>query len=313
MKLSICYLAHRPYTIKFSDILFNYLCKIKPEYKFQICVKILFSGNHHLWQRAAENLVSNGIETYLADFPFTVNYFDKVVLSTQSDTKYCCKVDEDCWINNHLWEYIIDNLEILDDDKNVILSPLLSNNVSCVEDFVEELGTTDEVNEIYNSFHSYKFIPLFGADYTPLNVVNNTTTSWNKNLFYGEVEKLNHYYKGIHPIKLQEESQIKVNNLAIKYYDKIKNKQNYKLEMKFVPYVNNTLCFIKTETWKKILSDRSLFKDVFDEVPINLYAHKNHMNYVFVKHGFGIHAFGNYIKNYESLQHEFCQKYTKLL
>lgn len=311
--ITICYLPHRPNRIKFSNIVFNYLCKIRPEYKSKICVKILYAGNSHIWQPIAEALVNNGIETYTAEFPFTLNYMDKIHLACESDTEYCCKLDEDSWISNHLWEYIIDNIDVLKDDKNLVLAPLLSIGIPQLEDFIEGLGNKEEVKELYTMFHNYKFIPLWGADYTPLNKVNDTTTEWDKNLFYSEVNKLDHYYKGIHPARLIEEAQIKINELAINHYDKIRDKQEYSFDIKSIPYLCNTVFFIKTQTWKKIINTPELFKDAFDEVPINLYAHQNNLNYVFTKNGYGIHIFYNCVPNFEQLQDVFYDQYIKIL
>lgn len=311
--ITICYLPHRPSRIKFSNIVFTYLSRISPEHKKKICVKIMYAGNPQVWQQVAEQLVANGIDTYTAEFPFTLNYMDKIRLACESDTEYCCKLDEDAWMSNHLWEWIIDNIDVLSDDKNVVLTPQLSISIPQIEPFIEGLGTKEEIKELYDLFHSYKFEPLWGADYTPLNVVNETTKEWDKDLFYSEVNKLNHYYKGIHPLRLQEQSQIKINDLALKHYDKIREKQNYSMEAKQVPYLTNTLFFIKTQTWKKIINTPELFKDAFDEVPINLYIHQNNFNYVFTKEGYGIHNFYNCVPHFESLEDQYYQKYLQLL
>ena len=47
------------------------------------------------------------------------------------------------------------------------------------------------------------------------------------------------------------------------------------------PYFCNNIFGIKTNNWKKIISDRSLFVDNFDEVAINKYRENNKMNFVF--------------------------------
>lgn len=311
--ITICYLPHRPSRIKFANIVFHYLCKIRPEYKSKICVKILHAGNSHIWQSVAENLVKNGIETYTAEFPFTLNYMDKIKLACDSDTEYCCKLDDDSWFSNHLWEWIIDNIDILKDDKNLVLAPHLSVGIPQIEHFIEGLGTSEEIKELYDIFHSYEFVPLWGADYTPLNIVNKSTKEWDKNLFYNEVNKLDHYYKGIHPARLMENAQIKINDLAVKHYDKIRDKQNYSFNITQVPYLCNTVFFIKTQTWKKIIETESLFRDAFDEVPINLYAHQNNLNYVFTTEGYGIHIFYNCVTNFETLQDVYYEKYMRIL
>jgi hypothetical protein len=310
--LTINYFPHRPSRAKLANIVFYYLCKIRPEYKSKVKVNILYAGNSHVWENIAGNLVSNGIDTYTAEFPFTLNYMDKVHLACESETEYCCKLDDDVWISNHLWEYILDNLSILD-DKNAVISPVLSTVIPVIEDFVEGVGTKEEIDSLYKIFHDYEFIPLWGADYTSLNEINKNSKSWDKDAFYNKMMDFPHYYKGIHPARMVEEAQVKINDIALNHYDKIKEKQNYSLDIKKVPYLCNNLFFIKTKVWKEIINDQSLFKDAFDEVPLNLYIHKNNMNYVFTKEGYGVHIFYNCVKNFESLTDVYYDKYIKLL
>lgn len=309
--LTINYLPHRPSRAKFANIVFNYLYKLRPEYKSKIKVNILFAGNSHIWEGVAGNLANNGIDTYVAEFPFGLNYMDKIQLACESETEYCCKLDDDAWISNHLWEYIIDNLSILD-DKNCVIAPILSTVIPVIEDFVEGIGTTEEIEPLYKLFHDYKFIPLWGADYTSLNAVNKGV-KWDKDLFYNTVANFPHYYKGIHPARMIEKAQLLINDIALNHYDKIREKQEYSLDYRNVPYLCNNLFFIRTKTWKEIINDKSLFKDPFDEVPLNLYIHKNNMNYVFTRNGYGIHTFYNTLEHMESLQDLYYERYLRVL
>ena len=50
---------------------------------------------------------------------------------------------------------------------------------------------------------------------------------------------------------------------------------------------------IKTSTWKKIVTDRSLFVDPFDEVPLNRYFRMNNKKLLFINNGFGLHLMYN--------------------
>ena len=51
----------------------------------------------------------------------------------------------------------------------------------------------------------------------------------------------------------------------------------------------------KTETYKKIVEDSSLFVDKFDEVPVNKFRERHNLNMVFIKNSFGVHPSYNWI------------------
>ena len=46
---------------------------------------------------------------------------------------------------------------------------------------------------------------------------------------------------------------------------------------------------IKTERWRSIIFDRSLYRDDFDEVPLNLYCDNNNLKKIYIKNGFAVH------------------------
>jgi hypothetical protein len=98
---------------------------------------------------------------------------------------------------------------------------------------------------------------------------------------------------------------------VMKNYHKFDEKGNYYFESIKRPYFCNSLFFIKTEEWKKIISDRSLFRDGYDEVPLNLYKDNHDLNMCFARNGFCIHMAYNTIgPNKQKLVQDY---YTKEL
>ena len=47
---------------------------------------------------------------------------------------------EDIFINNHIWDFMIENPQILDDEKNLIVSPLTSTGIHTVEWFINQFS-----------------------------------------------------------------------------------------------------------------------------------------------------------------------------
>ena len=161
--ITINYLAHDRST-NFWNITKYFLNRIKEENKREIRVNILST-------HTADFERLDGIETNIVLFNSGYNYMAKVEYALSQDTKYSVKLDEDCFIGNHVWDYMIENVKVLDSDDNFILAPLLSNNIPLVDRFIESFVTDESVKEqIYSDFLK-RNMPngLWGVDYSPLN------------------------------------------------------------------------------------------------------------------------------------------------
>jgi hypothetical protein len=84
------------------------------------------------------------------------------------------------------------------------------------------------------------------------------------------------------------------------------------------PYFCNSLFLIKTKLWGEIANNEGLFRDAFDEVPINLYRHMYGKNMLFVRNAFGVHPIYQSLKDKrtgqleKSFYTEFRKKVTGL-
>lgn len=287
--ITINYLAHDRST-NFWNITKHFLNRIKGENKRKIRVNILSTHTTDF-----ERL--DGIETNIVLFNSGYNYMSKVEYALSQDTKYSVKLDEDCFIGNHVWDYMIENVEVLDSDDNFILAPLLSNNIPLVDQFIESFVTDVSVKEqIYSDFLK-RDMPngLWGVDYSPLNQYTLQANSWNSNAFYDGVSKINHYYKGIHPIRICAEAQIILNEYIMNNFDRITNKQDYSIEEFTCPYYTNSFFLIKTEDWRNLVSMPGC--DGFDEVPFNNFKNTFNKKTFYVKNGFALHLTYNTIHN----------------
>jgi hypothetical protein len=241
---------------------------------------------------------------YMKKAHYAVHYAEKFGLP------YLMKCDNDLFIKPDVLDYLVDNLSILDNNRNLTLGPTLTSGIPGVEYFKEQFLTKDAQDRIDKMFLETVFKNEYGADYTFLNKHTLDSTRWNKNEFFDSVYKMDHHYKGIHPIRVNEESLQFLNQYIID------NKERFLKPMpmdlifdNFSPYLCNSVYCIKTEKYKTIINDESLFVDGFDEVPLNKYAWKNRLNHIFVKNGFAIHMYYNWKLYHVEYEKQFCEKF----
>jgi hypothetical protein len=274
----------------FWKITKNFLNLIKEENKSKIKINILSTGR-------TDFEGPDGIATNIVVFNPGLNYMDKINYAISEDTYYSVKLDEDCFISNHVWDYMIENVDVLKSEDNLLLAPLLSNNIPLVDQFIESFITDENVkNKIYSDFLNRNMPDgLWGVDYSPLNAYTLQATSWNPSHFYQGVDQINHFYKGIHPIRICAEAQIILNDYILNNFDKIANKQKYSIDEFDSPYYTNSVFFIKTSDWKKIVFMPAY--DAFDEVSLNVFKNNFNKKTLYVKNGFSVHLTYNTIHN----------------
>ncbi len=287
--ITINYLAHER-SKTFWKISKYFLNLIKEENKSKIKFNILSTGFSDF-----EKL--DGIETNIVIFNDGYNYMDKINYALSQDTKYSVKLDEDCFIGNHVWDYMIENVDCLESEDNLLLAPLLSNNIPLVDQFIESFVSDESIKkQIYNYFLK-RDMPngLWGVDYSPLNKYTLQADFWNPSAFYEGVNEINHYYKGIHPIRICAEAQIILNEYIVNNFDKITSRQNYSIQEFNCPYYTNSVFVIKTDDWRKIVSMPAY--DAFDEVSLNVFKQIYNKKVFYVKNGFSLHLTYNTIHN----------------
>lgn len=289
MKLiTINYLSHN--RLNYVDLMFHFLSKIKLKNKLKLKLNILATYDNN-WKEKCENLEID-YNIFIINNN-NLNYLSKIKHAITTDSEYSVKLDEDCFINNFVWDYLIENVDALQDENILTLSPVMSNNIpSCdyfIEDFIDE---TEVKNKIYNYFLSREMPNgLWGVDYTPLNQYTIHSDKWDYNAFYKGLSNLNTNTKGIHPLRISYEAQMEVNNYILKNIEKFTKNNDFNLFNVNSPYFTNSLFFIKTSEWIKILSQSTV--DAYDEIALNKYKRDNNKEFLFVKNGFGIHPMFN--------------------
>lgn len=310
--LQVNILVHNTDRLDFTIRTIGEIKKIKN--KNGVIIVICFSNSHEesIWQERSSELISSGLSSIAVCVDkkdeIGTNYMNKIKYLINSEYKYSCSMDDDILISSYLWDYIIDNLEILDDEKNLFIAPLISNGIPSVDLFVNDFCTTEEKESLHSTFINTRIENLWGANYE---VLNKERSTWGMD-FYDDVKKIDHYYKGIHPVRVSVDAHKKLAEYICKEPKRLLEKNEYKLDILKFPYFCNSFYFIKTETWQKIIEDISLFRDPYDEVPLNLYMEKNDLNMVFVRNGFCLHMAYNTINTPDRIHQKEIEDYYKI-
>ncbi len=318
-KISINYIVY--IRSHYTDTLIQQLIKIKEENKKDIQLNILHSGMldiqgapsllsapcHRDWEADKVLLEANGIKTNIISQPNPGSFMEKIRLGIDNSGEYFYRLDEDRFIPHHVWDYVIENVDILEDDNNLILSPIDSTGIPCTDWFVEQFFSEKDKNLLFDMFKTIKIIPNDPVTPTADHSIANKATvdsdpnkPWDYNLFYQLIGQSDHHYRGIHPVRISGKIQELMVDMIIKNKDKLLSKHDYEMfsiQLKPPtperpndrPYHCNGNWVMKTETYKNIVSDLSLFVDKFEEVPFNKYAKQHGLDLVFIKNAFIVH------------------------
>lgn len=287
-KINIVYLPYRRFN--FSDLTFKLFTKCKnQDFHITICGMNHQRGECNDLKIKANNLGLSADTLIVTSAE--MNYLDKLKTASNMDFEFSFKLDEDIFINPNVWDYMFDNLHLLNDEKNLLISTSLSNGIPSCDWFIKHHFSDKEKQEINSLFSKTRIPSIWGADYSRLN--NWKVTGYNANGWYEQVSYINHYYKGIHPVRVDLASQDYINNWIINHKDLLYTKKELFLTEATQPYFCNSIFGIKTSLWKTILEDKSLYRDNFDEVTLNLYRHQSGKKMLFVENGFGVHTIYN--------------------
>lgn len=282
--------SHRFDLNEYWEITSYFLNKIKPENKDKIFLNILATKEYD-WSSSLKN-----IKHRVYKFPSVdLNYMQKVDIAVKNSEKYAIKLDEDCFISNYVWDFFIENITVLDDEKNFILTPMLSNGIPHTDRFVESFILDESIKQKIYSCYLKQKMPngLWGVDYSSLDEYTVNALEWNSENFFMGVSMLNTPIKGIHPIRICAEAQITMNNYILKNFNRIMSEHDYYIKEFKEPYYTTSSFAIKTEDWKNILEKKQY--DSFDEISLNLYGSESKKKFLYVQNSFSIHTMYNTI------------------
>jgi hypothetical protein len=242
------------------------------------------------------------------------NYINKsnyaIEYGEKHNIPYLMKCDNDIFLKSQTLDFIIDNLHLLENSNHLTLCPTLSSGIPAIEYFKDQFLDEFAQKEIEKLFLKTNMYDRDGVNYHILNKHTLHSNVWNKDDFFSTVKSINHFYKGVHPIRFNLENIQFINNYLIENKEKFfRDHELSIIDNDNSPYLCNSIFCIKRENYKQIINDKSLFEDGLDEVPLNKFAWKNEMNHLFIKNGFAIHMYYNWTHDHINKEIEFCNKF----
>ena len=275
-------------------------------------VKILVLTHRYDNDFYAEYLRNSGFDFIIQNVEVEYNYLKKIHFACnyaqQNNFPYMMKCDNDIFIKSQTLDYMIDNLHLLENGRHLTIGPTLTSGIPSIEYFKEDFLDVVANETLENYFLKTNMYNRDGVTYEVLNSHTLTANKWNKNDFFESVKAIDHHYKGTHPIRFNTEALDFLNNYIIQNKNRfMEDKHLSIIDNDDSPYLCNSVFCIKTKTYTSIITDYSLYVDMFEEVPLNKYAWKTNMNHLFVKNGYAIHMYYNWSDNYMSSEVNFCK------
>lgn len=199
---------------------------------------------------------------------------------------YSIKMDEDSFISAPVLDFMIDNINTL--DENLLITPSFITGVPSFEfvyndlmDAEDKLGILDillrtPITRIGNLICPDAFNnEELGKYYLDLNGTY-------PHRFFDTVRKIPHVYKGIHPIRINYYAQLFMLLWMCDNIDLFMNNNYYLYNSNYedYPYLCNHIHLIKAEEYNKAINQ---YPHCFDEVSLNLYRQNNDLNFTFVR------------------------------
>lgn len=238
------------------------------------------------------------------------NYLKKIGLTLDfiknENIPYLMKHDNDILMSHFMYDYLFENLSVLEDSSNIVLTPTLTSGIPTCDMFIEDFLTPEEQTKIKNVFLKYTHGPLWGTDYTALNKFTVQAQEWDSKAYYRGVKIHPHHYKGIHPVRMSEEAILTLNEMVLNHKEQIFSKGEFSLFYdKESPYFCNSVFCIKGNVYNTLLNRSDLYVDNYDEVPLNKWRDMFNLNIVIVRKGAAIHSFYNTIDHYITYERAF--------
>lgn len=263
-----------------------------------VCCNIL---NESLFNELLIPVVQAGINVSMALLD-SDDYVHKMNIIQQTQTEYICKWDDDVFISRYVWDYMIENVSILEDPNVSVLAPTLSNGMPTVELFIRDFLTKTEIEQVHSIFLRDNIDPnIFGCNYDLIYTYVNNSNIWDGDTYWNVMNEHNPttnrnvpwYYKivkGVHPARFSYDYNMFIANHAIHNKNLILDKQEYYLDQYITPYFCNNIFIAKTKFY---LDAQSLFFDHWDEGQLTLLANQLGKSPIYVRNCYGIHmAYG---------------------
>ena len=248
------------------------------------------------------------------------SYMPKVHIAHKSECEFSIKWDDDVFINTSVWDYIIENINVLNTDPNIsIISPILSNGMPSVDFFIKDFLTLEESKKAYDSFlkDGIKIAQnIWGCNFTQVQSYLDSVKEWNADEYWDVVRKTNStegrnlpgymsIAKGVHPARFSYDYNKLILDKIAENKNWLTSKREYYIMTYPTVYFCNNLFITKTEFWKE---SQKMFQDGWDEGQLTALNQVSGRTIGYIRNVCGVHmAYGCTTKQKE-LEREFISK-----
>jgi hypothetical protein len=227
-------------------------------------------------------------------------YGPRTMQAIQNTCKLSMRLDDDEFLGPHLWEFIIDNLELLNDPQVAFLSPILTTSTFSVEFFVDDFLSTEDAVAIRKIFKKdgVPRHPWGPPDYESLQKLIANFPVWDQTAFFDKVNSLPTPFRGIHPIRFSDEANLFLCERIIANFSKILATGDYRLHKVIGKHDTHPFIF-RTELWREAMKTPY---DYFDELPLNFYARNNGLSTYYIRNGYAIHMAHGYVPSQSKIE-----------
>jgi hypothetical protein len=287
------------------------LCNITKENKQKIHLVVFFhESNQNNWMQLLIPVVESGVEVSTVSL-HSDEYNLKMQVIQQSLADYICKWDDDVFINRYVWNFMIENVNQLDNSNISVIAPTLSNGMPSVELFIKDFLTQSETKHVHSIFIKDNIdANIFGCNYHSILEYISNLTSWDGDAYWELMDKhdptisrnVPWYYKiakGVHPARFSYDYNMFVANHAIQNSNIILQKQDYYLDQYITPYFCNNLFIANRDFY---LNAQKLFFDNWDEGQLTMYAMQQQKSPAYIRNCYGIHMAYGCTKNQKEIE-----------
>jgi len=299
--------AHR---FLFTKKMVNEICNIQHIDKVRLCIyveEILFNQWVGYFKINKPRFDIQLIKCANSD------YLSRVHHAQKTEFKYSCKLDDDVLVSRHVWDFIIENLHVID-KQHPIIAPILTNGIPSVELFARDFLTDEEREKAYDILLKGSVADEFwGLNYTAINQKIKSMSEWNGREYWDYVAIADTQWetrpvpwgyfqvRGVHPARFSAEYNFYIADIISKNKEKFFGKNAYGFEEYKAPYFTNNMFISETSFWKRSLG---IAHDGWDEGQLSLQMSIDDATPLYITNGFGIHmAYGMTERQQEIEQH----------
>lgn len=286
--IAVNYLFFHGFRQPYVNVGLDCLSRIGDEAKAKIHVNLFVTRDFkELAKNQADILDKAGIEASI-DYG-RPSYMLRAQRMAEGSSEFMVKLDNDIFLNEHAWDFWINNIEQeLSQEDALLATPVLSSGIPTCDRFMDTF-MQDRSEKLEEILQRTKFpSSIWGHNcYGGLSAF--VKRPWDPKPFFEAVSKLPAPQKGVHPIRFNFDLINYINDFCADNVEAFLEKRGYSFSDMPEPYLCNSCIAIKTATYKKIIEDRSLKVDAFDEIPINKYRHREGKKIRILDNCFGIH------------------------